>query len=125
MNRRVAEPLLADLLQTLRAEQQALVHGDAEALPALAVSKAQAFDRLSIAVRGATRAERASLLDALSQAQRLNDTNAALVAARMAVNRARLDALLSLAGHDTSAATYGVRGDRPALAAAPRAAASA
>jgi flagellar biosynthesis/type III secretory pathway chaperone len=125
MNRRATEPLLADLLQTLRAEQRALVQGDADALPALAGAKSQAFDRLAAAVRSAPLAERAELLDALTEAQRVNDTNAALVASRMAVNRARLDALLSLAGHDTGNAVYGAQGNRPTPAASPRASASA
>lgn len=125
MNRRAAEPLLADLLQTLRAEQHALVHGDADALPALAGAKSQAFDRLAATVRSTPRAERAELMHALTEAQRINDTNAALVATRMAVNRARLDALLSLAGHDTGPAVYGAQGNRPTLTASPRASASA
>jgi len=125
MNRSAADSVLADLVQALHAEQQALVRGDADALPALAGAKSQAFDRLAAAVRSAPRAGRAELMQALSAARRLNDTNAALVATRMAVNRARLDTLLSLAGHDTGAAVYGAQGNRPTLAASPRASASA
>lgn len=125
MNRRAAAPLLDDLLATLRAEQQALVHGDADALPALASAKANAFDHLTAALRGAAPAERLALADALSTAQRVNDTNAALIAARMAVNRARLDALLSLSGHAPTAAVYGTRGELSAPAASLRSAAAA
>lgn len=125
MNRSAADALLADLVQTLHAEQQALVRGDADALPALAGAKSQAFDRLAATLRSTPRAKRADLVHALSEAQRINDTNAALVAARMAVNRARLDALLSLAGHDTGAAVYGAHGNRPTPTASPRASASA
>jgi flagellar biosynthesis/type III secretory pathway chaperone len=126
MNRRASEPLLDELLQTLRDEQSALVRGDADALPSLADAKARAFDHLSIALRAAPSAARAVLADTLRTAQRINDTNAALISARMAVNRARLDTLLALAGHATGAAVYGARGELPSgVSAAPRASASA
>jgi flagellar biosynthesis/type III secretory pathway chaperone len=125
MNHRAAGPLLDELLQALRAEQQALVRGDADALPALAGIKAQALDQLGIALRAVPHTARAPLLDTLGTAQQINETNAALISSRMAVNRARLDTLLSLAGHDTGAAVYGARGDRGALPATPRASASA
>jgi flagellar biosynthesis/type III secretory pathway chaperone len=125
MGRRAAEPLLEELLQTLRAEQAALVRGDADALPELAATKARALDHLSTALRAAPAAARAVLADPLNSARQINDTNAALVAARMTVNRARLDTLLSLAGHATTAGTYGVRGDLAAPAAPLRTSASA
>ena len=125
MGRRAAEPLLNELLQTLRAEQQALVRGDADVLPELAATKAQALDHLSAALRAAPASARAVLADALNTARHINDTNAALVAARMTVNRARLDTLLSLGGHASGAAVYGARGELPTVSAAPRASASA
>ena len=125
MNRRAAEPLLDELLQTLRVEQDALVRGDSDALPALADSKAKTLDYLGTALRAAPAVARAVLADALGAAQRLNDTNAALVAARMNVNRARLDTLLSLAGHATAAGVYGARGDIVPPRAGVRASASA
>lgn len=121
MSRRHTLPLLDSLLTVLRAEQQALVNGAAEALPALADSKAQALDQLNHALRAASPGERRALAQAAATAQRLNDTNAALVAIRMAANRARLDTLLSLTGQVGSTALYGVRGELPAFAAPVRA----
>jgi len=126
MKRRAAEPLLDELLLTLRAEQQALVRGDTDPLPALASAKSQAFENLSAVLREAPRGAPAHLADALSTARRINDINAALITARMAVNRARLDTLLSLAGHATGAGVYGARGELPPLSSSTtRAAASA
>ncbi|MCU0952147.1 MAG: hypothetical protein MUC68_14105 [Burkholderiaceae bacterium] len=128
MSRRAAHAtsaLLDDLLGSLRAEQQALVRGEAEALPALAAAKSQALDHLSAALRGSPASERQALAAALATAQRVNDTNAALIASRMSVNRARLDALLSLAGHAPAAAVYGSGGALAAPAASVRSAASA
>jgi flagellar biosynthesis/type III secretory pathway chaperone len=119
-----ASSLLDQLLQALRAEQQALVRGDADVLPLLAERKAKSFDRLGAAMRASPPGERAALSDALRTAQRLNDTNAALIASRMAVNRARLDTLMALAGHG-GAPVYGARGDVPAFSAPARASASA
>jgi flagellar biosynthesis/type III secretory pathway chaperone len=125
VTRRHALPLLETLLAVLRAEQQALVSGAADALPALADSKAQALDELNQALRVANPGERRALTQAAASAQRLNDTNAALVAIRMAANRARLDTLLSLTGQAGSTTLYGVRGDVPAYATAARASARA
>jgi flagellar biosynthesis/type III secretory pathway chaperone len=124
MGRRAAEPLLQELLQTLRAEQAALVRGPADVLPELAASKARALEHLTDALRAAPAAARAVLQDQVKAAQQLNATNAALVAARINVNRARLDTLMSLAGHP-AAGFYDVRGDRPGGALATRPAASA
>jgi flagellar biosynthesis/type III secretory pathway chaperone len=125
VSRRHPLPLLDTLLAVLRAEQQALVSGAADALPALADSKAQALDELNQALRVANPGERRALTQAAASAQRLNDTNAALVAIRMAANRARLDTLLSLTGQAGSTTLYGVRGDLPAFATAARASARA
>jgi flagellar biosynthesis/type III secretory pathway chaperone len=125
MGRRAAEPLLNELLQTLRAEQQALVRGNADVLPELAATKAKALDHLSAALRAAPASARAVLADALNTAQHINDTNAALVAARMTVNRARLDTLLSLAGHAGGAGLYGARGEFNTTTSSARASASA
>lgn len=105
-----AAPLLEDLLSALQTEQAALMRGDADALPALAEAKSQAFDRMSRAMRGAGRADRLALLDAVSAAQRINDLNAALVSARLSANRARLDAVLALTGIAREPALYGARG---------------
>jgi len=110
MDRCAPEPLLADLLRTLRDERAALLSNDADRLPALAALKAQQLDRLSAALRAAPAAARAVLADPLRAARRINDSNATLVTTRMAVNRARLDTLLSLAGH-AAAGLYGARGD--------------
>ncbi len=125
MTRRHALPLLDTLLAVLRAEQQALVSGTADELPALADSKAQALDQLNHALRVASPDERRALTQAAASAQRLNDTNAALVAIRMGANRARLETLLSLTGQAGGTALYGVRGELPAYAAAARASARA
>ena len=125
MGRHAPEPLLDQLLQTLRAEQAALVRYDGDALPALASRKAETLDHLSVALRAAPAAARAVLADTLASAQRINDTNAALVAARMTVNRARLDTLLSLTGHAGAAGVYGARGDLSTPATSARASASA
>lgn len=125
MTRRHALPLLDTLLAVLRAEQQALVSGTADELPALADSKAQALDQLNHALRAASLGERRALTQAAATAQRLNDINAALVAIRMAANRARLDTLMSLTGQAGSTALYGVRGELPAFAAPVRASACA
>jgi hypothetical protein len=75
-------------------------------------------------MRGASRTDRLALLDAMSAAQRINDVNAALVAARLSANRARLDAVLALTGTVREPALYGARGALSA-AAASRATASA
>ena len=105
-----AAPLLDALISTLRSEQDALVRGEADALPGLADAKAQGFERLSRAMRGASRADRLALLEAMTAAQRINDVNAALVAARLSANRARLDAVLALTGTVREPALYGTRG---------------
>lgn len=126
MSRRHALPVLDTLLSVLRAEQQALATGTADALPALADSKAQALDELNRALRAASPTERRALLQAAASAHHLNETNAALVAIRMAANRARLDTLLSLTGptgHAPSPALYGVRGQLPTVATPARASA--
>jgi flagellar biosynthesis/type III secretory pathway chaperone len=75
------------------------------------------FDRISRAMRGASRTDRIALLDAMSAAQRINDVNAALVAARLSANRARLDAVLALTGTVREPALYGARGALSAAAA--------
>ena len=49
-----ASTLLEALRSTLQSEQSALVRGEADALPALADAKAQAFDQISRAMRGAS-----------------------------------------------------------------------
>jgi flagellar biosynthesis/type III secretory pathway chaperone len=119
-----ASPLLDELIATLQSEQAALVRGETDALPALAAAKSGMFDRISRAMRGASRTDRIALLDAMSAAQRINDVNAALVAARLSANRARLDAVLALTGTVREPALYGARGALSA-AAASRATASA
>lgn len=119
-----ASALLEALRSTLQSEQSALVRGEADALPALADAKAQAFEQISRAMRGASRADRLALLDAMTAAQRLNDVNAALVAARLSANRARLDAVLALTGTEREPTLYGTRGALSA-AASRRATASA
>ena len=117
-------PLLDGLISTLRREQAALVRGEADSLPALADTKAQAFEQVSRAMRDASRADRLTLLDAMAAAQRINDVNAALVAARLSANQARLDAVLALTGTVREPALYGTRGALSA-AASSRASASA
>ena len=72
----------------------------------------------------ACRADRLTLLDAMAAAQRINDVNAALVAARLSANQARLDAVLALTGTVREPALYGTRGALSA-AASSRASASA
>lgn len=119
-----AAPLLDALISTLQSEQAALVRGEADALSDLADAKARAFERISRAMRGASRADRLALLDMMSAAQRINDVNAALVAARLSANRARLDAVLALSGTVREPALYGTRGALSA-AASSRASASA
>lgn len=119
-----AAPLLDALISTLRREQAALVRGEADLLPELAGTKAQAFEQVSRAMRGASRADRLTLLDAMAAAQRINDVNAALVAARLSANQARLDAVLALTGTVREPALYGTRGALSA-AASSRASASA
>lgn len=108
MDRQTAAAVLQDLLQALRAEQQALAAGRADALPALADAKAQAFDRLAPALREAAAGEHSALAADLAAARRINAVNAALVASHMAVHRARLDTLLAHAG--SSAGVYGRHG---------------
>ena len=119
-----ASPLLDELIATLQSEQAALVHGETDALPGLAAAKSTMLDRISRAMRGASRTDRLALLDAMSAAQRINDVNAALVAARLSANRARLDAVLALTGTVREPALYGALGALSA-AAASRATASA
>jgi flagellar biosynthesis/type III secretory pathway chaperone len=110
MTAAAAGPLLDALISTLRREQTALVQGEADSLLALAGTKAQAFEQVSRAMRSASRADRLALLDAMTAAQRINDVNAALVAARLSANQARLDAVLALTGTVREPALYGTRG---------------
>jgi flagellar biosynthesis/type III secretory pathway chaperone len=112
-----ASPLLDELVATLQSEQAALVRGETDALPGLAAAKSGMFDRISRAMRGASRTDRIALLDVMSAAQRINDVNAALVAARLSANRARLDAVLALTGTVREPALYGARGALSAAAA--------
>jgi flagellar biosynthesis/type III secretory pathway chaperone len=112
-----ALPLLDELVATLQSEQAALVRGETDSLPALAAAKSGMFDRISRAMRGASRTDRIALLDVMSAAQRINDVNAALVAARLSANRARLDAVLALTGTVREPALYGARGALSAAAA--------
>lgn len=82
--------LLADLVQSLHEESDALIRGDAEQLAALAVRKSELLQRLApLATRGASDLPRKMV----EEAKTLNDRNALLLAPRVVTTRARLDAL--------------------------------
>jgi flagellar biosynthesis/type III secretory pathway chaperone len=82
--------LLADLVQSLHEESDALIRGDAEQVAALAARKNDLLQRLApLASRGATDLPR----DLVVEAKTHNDRNALLLAPRVVTTRARLDAL--------------------------------
>ena len=82
--------LLADLVQSLHEESDALIRGDAEQVAALAARKNDLLQRLApLATRGAQGLPR----ELVEEAKNLNDRNAILLAPRVVTTRARLDAL--------------------------------
>lgn len=94
--------LLAELVQSLHDEGDALIRGDGERVAALADRKNDLLQRLApLATRGA------DIPRALAaQARALNDRNALLLAPRLVATRARLDALR----HAGNTLTYGADG---------------
>lgn len=103
--------ILDTLLAALKAERDALVRGETEAMATASALKSDALQQMAGALRAETVQARAEIIPRLNEAQRLNELNAALVASRAAVARARLDALLGAAGLAAiDARTYDARG---------------
>ncbi len=98
--------LIEDLLQALRAESQALAAGREHLVGPSSMRKVQLLQHLTEAADAAIATD-ATTRALLHEAQRLNDLNGELVAARMAMTRARADALLQAA---EAATVYGARG---------------
>jgi threonine dehydrogenase-like Zn-dependent dehydrogenase len=104
---------LEQLLESLRAEGDALIGGDVGLLGAAVHHKERTLRRL---VGGLGSADRAELRRAVRLMRDLNERNARLLAARIHVNRARIESLLgainggtlySADGHAASAETRG------------------
>jgi flagellar biosynthesis/type III secretory pathway chaperone len=93
--------VLADLVQALREEGDALVAGDTDRLAAIADRKDELLQRLSAHARAGALPRELAL-----EAKTLNDRNALLLAPRLAATRARLDFLRQASG----AALYGAGG---------------
>jgi flagellar biosynthesis/type III secretory pathway chaperone len=87
--------MLAELVQCLHAESDALVAGDANGLAQVVERKESALRRLAPQLG---RAGQAWLRAAVRGVRDLNDHNARLLSAHMNMTRARLDALLGAAG---------------------------
>ncbi len=113
-----------ELLAALRAERRALLGDDGDALPALAAETMRHLQHLQAALRTAAPAARAVLAERLAAARRLSEENSALLVARQASNRTRLEALLAACGQAASG-VYGARGELACSTIEPRAAASA
>jgi flagellar biosynthesis/type III secretory pathway chaperone len=105
--------LVEDLVAALHMEARALASGDDGCIPDAAARKADLLRDLT------ERAQRADVDDAhvrslLQQARALNDLNGTMLAARLAVTRARSDALLQAA---SAMAVYGASGQIDAVGA--------
>ena len=87
--------MLAELVQCLHAESDALLARDADSLARAVERKDLALKRLAPELG---RAGQPWLRTAVCDARDLNDRNARLLAAQMNVTRARLDSLLGTAG---------------------------
>jgi len=95
--------LLAEFVQSLHEESDALVRGDVAQIAALASRKNDLLQRLAPFAR---RGDADLPQDLVRQAKQLNDRNAMLLAPRLVATRARLDALVR-AGQAT---VYGADG---------------
>ena len=89
-----ASQALAGLLQLLRAEGNALISGDTDALAQAVRDKEAALQRLAA---GLERADCAALAAALRHARDLNQRNARLLAPHINANRARIETLFGAA----------------------------
>jgi len=103
--------LLAELVESLRREGDALVRGDAESVAHLALRKNDLLQRLAPLASGSAAGLSRAQLD---EARALNDRNAMLLAPRLVGTRARLDALMQ-AGNPT---VYGADGRTRTIGAA-------
>ena len=113
--------LLDALVRSLHEESDALVAGDVDQLNAAAARKNDALTRLAPQLQRTPEAQRRQHEKMLRTAQHLNERNARILAARMSMNRARVDALLSAAGGSLYAADGGVMAQRASTSAAARA----
>lgn len=82
---------LQQLLESLRAEGDAIIGADADLLAQAVHHKEQTLRRLAA---GLARVDRAALLDAVRCLHDLNERNARLLAPRIQMNRARIESLL-------------------------------
>lgn len=119
MPRRAPHQIVDQLGTLLAAERDALVKGDGDALDRATQRKSDCLPELGAALAALPAAERRAVTDRLgdrvAELQRFNELNGAILASRLAMNRARLEVLLSAAG----GATYGAQGqvDGPSAAA--------
>lgn len=122
MKRSAPHQIVEQLGGLLAAERSALLANDGDALERSAHAKSQCLPELAAALAALPAGERhavsARLNERVTELRRFNELNSAILAARLAMNRGRLEALLSAA----NAGVYGAQGE-VALAPAPRAAA--
>jgi flagellar biosynthesis/type III secretory pathway chaperone len=86
--------MLAQLVQCLQAESEALVAGDVHVLAQAVADKDRALRDLA---DGFERGDQAALREAVRSARDLNQRNARLLAAHMNVTRARIESLFGAA----------------------------
>lgn len=125
MPRGAPHQIVEQLGELLAAERAALMRNDGDALERCAHARTQAFPELAAALAALPAAERrgvsARLNERVSELRRFNELNGAILASRMAMNRGRLEALLSAA----NAGVYGAQGEVAMPAASARPAVSA
>lgn len=92
--RSAARATLAQLLQSLQAEGEAIAGGDADALAQAVADKERALHGLA----SLDPADRAALREAVRGARELNERNARLLIPRIRVNAARVQTLLGPSG---------------------------
>lgn len=120
MPRRPPHQIVEQLGALLAAERDALVKGDGVAVERAAQVKSDCLPELGAALQALPVAQRRAVADRLgnriAELQRFNELNGAILASRLAMNRARLEVLLSAAG----GATYGAQGQVDGLSATAR-----
>ena len=106
-------------------ERAALMSNDGDALERAALAKSRCLPELAAALAALPAGDRhtvsARLNERVTELRRFNELNGAILASRLALNRGRLEALLSAA----NAGVYGAQGEVAMPATAARAAASA
>jgi hypothetical protein len=103
-----AAEALKQLHESLLAEREALVRDDSDALAQAVQSKEQTLRRLAAGLPSQVKpADAATLQEALRPLRELNERNARLLAPRIRMNQARIEALL---GATRTSALYSASG---------------